>query len=168
MTTPNRAGYILSLIGFFVFVPVCRAEPAPPGPDPTRFERAGQLIERAIEEGNLPGAVLLVGQGDRVLYRKAFGSRSVRPQRVAMTEDTVFDLASLSKPVGCATSIMLLAERGKLRLTNPVAKYVPAFAANGKDAITIEQLLLHRGGLIPDNPLSDYDQGPGKALQNVY
>src|SRR3954451_14661425 len=111
MTTPDRAGYILSLIALFVFIPVCRAEVTPPRPDPTRFERAGLLIERAIEEGNLPGAVLLVGQGDRVLYRKAFGSRSVQPQRAAMTEDTILDLASLSKPVGCATSVMLLAER---------------------------------------------------------
>jgi uncharacterized protein YbbC (DUF1343 family)/CubicO group peptidase (beta-lactamase class C family) len=133
-----------------------------------RFSRADQLIEKAIEESKLPGAVLLVGQGDQVLYRKAYGSRAVQPQRVAMTPDTVFDLASLSKPVGCATSVMILAERGKLKLTDPVAKYLPAFAANGKQAITVEQLLLHRGGLIPDNPLPDFDKGPAAALANVF
>jgi uncharacterized protein YbbC (DUF1343 family)/CubicO group peptidase (beta-lactamase class C family) len=133
-----------------------------------RFSRADELIEKAIVESKLPGAVLLVGQGDQVLYRKAYGSRAVQPQRVAMTPDTVFDLASLSKPVGCATSVMILAERGKLKLTDPVAKYLPAFAANGKQAITIEQLLLHRGGLIPDNPLPDFDKGPAAAMANVF
>src|SRR3954449_12996363 len=123
-----------------------------PGPD---FSRADQLIETAIDRGLAPGAVLLVGQGDRVLYRRAYGYRSVQPHREAMTVDTVFDLASLSKPVGCATSVMLLAERGKLNVHDAVSKYLPAFASHGKDKITIEQLLLHRGGLIPDNPIED-------------
>src|SRR3954453_8672293 len=90
------------------------------GQGPGPFFRADQLIEKAIEESKLPGAVLLVGEGDKVLYRKAYGSRAVQPQRVAMTSDAIFDLASLSKPVGCATSIMILAERGKLKLTDPV------------------------------------------------
>ena len=84
-----------------------------------------------------------------------------------MTLDTVFDLASLSKPVGCATSIMLLAERGKLNVADPVAKHLPAFAASGKQDITIEQLLLHRGGLIADNPISDYQHGPEEAMKRV-
>ena len=132
------------------------------------FGRADQAIEKAIEEGQIPGGVLLVGQGDWVVYRKSYGSRSLHPERVAMTADTIFDLASLSKPVGCATSVMLLAERGKLRLSDPAAKYLPAFAASGKESITIEQLLLHRGGLIPDNPLSDYEKGPQASLANVF
>jgi CubicO group peptidase (beta-lactamase class C family) len=133
------------------------------GQGPGPFARADELIEKAIEDSKLPGAVLLVGQGNKILYRKAYGSRAVQPKRVPMTVDTVFDLASLSKPVGCATSIMILAERGKLRVTDPVAKYLPAFAANGKQSITVEQLLLHRGGLIPDNPLPDYDKGSRRS-----
>jgi uncharacterized protein YbbC (DUF1343 family)/CubicO group peptidase (beta-lactamase class C family) len=84
-----------------------------------------------------------------------------------MTVDTIFDLASLSKPVGCATSVMLLAERGKLNVKDPVAKYLPAFAANGKDKVTIENLLLHRGGLVPDNAIEDFKDGPAKALERV-
>ena len=138
------------------------------GQDPGPFARADELIEKAIEDSKLPGAVLLVGQGNKILYRKAYGSRAVQPKRVPMTVDTAFDLASLSKPVGCATSIMILAERSKLRLTDPVANYLPAFAANGKQSITVEQLLLHRGGLIPDNPLPDYDKGPREAMANVF
>src|SRR5213078_2171060 len=113
------------------------------------FGKADALIETAIDRGQIPGAVLLVGQGDRTLYREAYGSRSVLPRREPMTVDTIFDLASLSKCVGCAPSVMLLAERGKLNVHDPVCKYLPAFASNGKAQITIEQLLLHRGGLVP-------------------
>ena len=157
------------LTALLILVLCATASAAPPGPAGSPdFAVADQLIERAIEESQLPGAVLLVGRGDQVLYRKAYGSRAVQPARVPMTVDTVFDLASLSKPVGCATSVLLLAERGKLRLTDPVARYLPAFSANGKGAITIEQLLMHRGGLIPDNSLSDYEKGPHAALANVY
>ena len=165
--TPTRR----LLFGVSLAVTVVSAHPAglfASHVDPDAFFEADESIEKAIEKGQIPGAVLLVGQGDRIVYRKAYGSRSLRPEPAAMTADTIFDLASLSKPVGCATSVMLLAERGKLRLSDPAAKYVPAFAANGKEAITIEQLLLHRAGLIPDNPLSDYDKGSQASLANVF
>lgn len=131
------------------------------------FDRADTLINTAVERGQIPGAVLLVGKGDRVLSRRAYGARSLQPAREAMTPDTIFDLASLSKPVGCATAVMLLAERGKLTLTDPVAKYLPVFAANGKAGVTIEQLLLHRGGLIPDNPIEDYLHGRSEAINRI-
>src|SRR2546428_2377012 len=150
-----------------VLVSLCSESLCAP-PEPAAFIRADQLIERAIAESRIPGAVLLVGQDDRVVYRKAYGFRSVQPQRTPMTIDTVFDLASLSKPVGCATSIMILAERGKLRVTDPVAKYIPAFAANGKEKFTIEDLLLHRGHLIPDNDIEDYQDGPAAAWGEIY
>src|SRR5688500_5529958 len=139
----------------------------PAGGNPPDFGRADLLIETAVDRGNIPGAVLLVGRGDTILYRQAYGSRSIRPGREPMTADTVFDLASLSKPVGCATSVMLLAERGKLNVKDTVARYLPAFASNGKDKITIEQLLLHRGGLIADNPISDYANDPDDAIKRV-
>ena len=145
---------------------VSRAAPAADAPPP-EFDRADRLIETAIERGHAPGAVLLVGHGDRVLYRKAYGWRAVELRREPMTVDTVFDLASLSKPVGCATSVMLLAERGKLSVHDPVCKYLPAFAANGKERITIEQLLIHRGGLIADNSIEDYARGPEEAIERV-
>lgn len=112
--------------------------------------------ERAIEAKELPGAVVLLGKGDEIVFEKAYGSRSVQPTTRPMTTDTIFDLASLSKCVGTATSVMLLADRGKIDLAAPVATYLPAFGVNGKEAITVEQLLLHRGGMIADNPLKDY------------
>ena len=81
-----------------------------------------------------------------------------------MTRDTVFDMASLTKPVATATSVMVLLERGKFRLGDKVVTYLPELKGNGKDAITIEQLLRHRSGLVPDDPISDYDEGPADRL----
>jgi len=148
----------------WVFLLVLACARASAAPD---FTRADGLIETAIDRGLAPGAVLLVGQGDQVLYRQAYGSRLLQPRREAMTADTIFDLASLSKCVGCAPSVMMLAERGKLSVKDPVAKYLPAFASNGKGKITIEDLLLHRGGLIPDNPIEDFKDGPAKAMERI-
>jgi uncharacterized protein YbbC (DUF1343 family)/CubicO group peptidase (beta-lactamase class C family) len=151
------AAWVLALV-------LALAQAASAAPD---FGRADGLIESAIARALAPGAVLLVGQGDKVIYRQAYGSRSLQPRREPMTVDTVFDLASLSKPIGCATSVMLLAERGKLNVKDPVAKYLPSFAANGKERITIEDLLLHRGGLIADNPIEDFKGGPAEAMKRV-
>src|SRR4051812_22492120 len=122
MTKTPRLLFPSAILALVLLVPGLGPRARGAGQELGRFSRADELIEKAIEESKLPGAVLLVGEGDKVLYRKAYGSRAVQPQRVAMTSDAIFDLASLSKPVGCATSIMILAERGKLKLTDPVAK----------------------------------------------
>ncbi len=126
------------------------------------------FIPAALREGNIPGAVVLIGRGDQTLYHKAFGERLVEPQRLPMTQETVFDLASLTKPIATATSIMILAERGKITLTDPVAKYIPAFAASGKAAVTVEQLLLHRGGLPADTAISDYAGNRDVIVQQLF
>lgn len=133
-----------------------------------RMQTADQLINEAIGRKELPGAVLLVGLGDQIVYRKAFGLRTADPQPVPMTPDTIFDMASVTKPVACATSIMILVERGKLSLADKVATYIPAFGANGKENVTVEHLLLHRGGLVPDNPMEDYSEGPAKAWDRIW
>src|SRR5215510_407147 len=106
--------------------------------DSARMAEADGIIEAAIARKGIPGAVLMVERGSKTVYLKAYGNRAVQPEVAAMSTDTIFDMASLSKPVGCATSIMILAERGKLKISDPVAKYIPAFAANGKEKITIE------------------------------
>jgi len=84
-----------------------------------------------------------------------------------MTTDTVFDMASITKPVATATSIMKLVEDGRLRLTDKVTNHFPEFAKHGKDAITIQDLLVHQSGLIPDNALSDYLDGPELAWERI-
>ncbi|MGO8793228.1 MAG: serine hydrolase [Candidatus Sulfotelmatobacter sp.] len=109
-----------------------------------------KIIESAIREGTIPGAVLVVGHDGQVIYRKAYGERALEPRREAMTVDTIFDVASLTKVIVTTTAVMQLVERGKVRLNDPVAKYLPEFAQNGKEDITVRQLLTHYSGLEPD------------------
>ncbi len=115
------------------------------------------IIQDAIHDGKIPGAVLLVGHGGKVVYRKAYGSRALEPRREAMTADTIFDLASLTKVIATTTCVMRLFEQGKIKLNDPVARYLPEFAQNGKDDITVRQLLVHYSGLREDLDLTDKD-----------
>ena len=107
------------------------------------------LIEEAIRENRLPGAVVLIGQNENVLYRKAFGHRAKVPNFEPMTVDTIFDLASLTKIVATTTSIMKLVEDGSIALEDPVTRYIPEFKRHGKSQITVRHLLTHMSGLRP-------------------
>ncbi len=111
------------------------------------------ILQSAVEHDEIPGAVLLVEHRGKVVYEKAVGMRALMPSREAMTTDTIFDIASLTKVVATAPSVMKLVEEGKLRLDDPVSRYLPDFTSNGKDQITIRMLLTHTGGLAPDPPL---------------
>jgi uncharacterized protein YbbC (DUF1343 family)/CubicO group peptidase (beta-lactamase class C family) len=143
------------------------AEPAALGFDPDRLARIDRAVERQIAAKNVPGAVVLVGRHGRLAWARAYGQRAVEPAAEPMTRDTIFDMASLTKPLATATSVLILAERGKVRLADPLVKYLPEFDNHGKSAITIEHLLRHRTGLIADNPLSDYADGPEKAWERI-
>src|SRR5215472_8347531 len=90
------------------------------------------IMEKAVADGNIPGGVLLIGHNGRVVYRRAFGSRSLEPALEPMTLDTIFDLASLTKCIATTTSIMKLVQEGRVRLNDTVATYLPEFAQNGK------------------------------------
>lgn len=118
--------------------------------------RIDAAVQGAIERKEIPGAVVLIVAGDRVVLHRAYGLRAKEPEERTMTRGTLFDLASLTKPIATATSILLLAERGALRLSDAAARHVPELAANGKGAVTIEQLLLHTSGLPADNAIADY------------
>src|SRR5229473_3902081 len=132
-----------------------RAKPADVGISAERLAKIEPLIQGAIQQGQLPGAVIVVVRQGRICYRESFGFRSRQPTSTPMTIDTVFDLASLTKPIATATSLMILLEQGKFHLQDRVARYLPEFGQSGKDKITIEQLLLHTAGLIGDNPVED-------------
>jgi uncharacterized protein YbbC (DUF1343 family) len=135
--------------------------------DPAVLARIEPVVQNAIAHGDMPGAVVAVLHDGKIVYRQAFGQRAVKPQPESMTVDTIFDLASLTKPIATATSVMLLIERGKLKLDGPAATYWPAFVANGKNKVTIEQLLTHTSGLLADNPVGDYADGPERALERI-
>ena len=134
---------------------------------PAGFSPIAPLVEAAIARHDLPGAVVLVGRGDAVAYHRAFGQRAVAPTAEAMTEDTIFDLASLTKVVATTTSVMKLMEEGRIRLNDPVATFIPAFGKYGKSGITVRQLLTHTSGLRPDLELEVEFSGAEEAIRRA-
>jgi CubicO group peptidase (beta-lactamase class C family) len=130
-------------------------------------------VEKSIAEGMYPGAVILVRHRGHTIYRGVFGNRRLEPDVAPMRYDTIFDIASLSKVVVTTPAIMQLIEHDKLDLDAPVARYWPAFAANGKSEVTIRQLLTHTSGLKPDitDPLHPNSHpswhGEHSALQQI-
>jgi uncharacterized protein YbbC (DUF1343 family)/CubicO group peptidase (beta-lactamase class C family) len=149
--------------------------PAPTSLAPTAAAKVGSslsvldsILRDAIEDKQMPGAVLLVGHNGQVVYRKAFGNRALEPRREPMTADTIFDIASLTKVVATTTAVMQLAEKGKVRLNDPVVKYIPEFGENGKDEITVRNLLTHYSGLRPDFDLDPAWQGREAAFRLAF
>ncbi|HUB18574.1 MAG TPA: serine hydrolase domain-containing protein [Acidobacteriaceae bacterium] len=133
-----------------------------------RFAAIDQLVNHAVAEHLLPGAVVEVGHDGHVVLRRAYGMRSLEPTREKMTVDTIFDMASLTKCLATATAVMQLYQHGDFRFDDPVAKYLPAFAAKGKQDITIRELLTHYSGLPPDLPLANPWEGKNTAYQMAF
>jgi SSS family transporter len=119
------------------------------------FAPVSGVVETAIAANKLPGAVVVVGHGGGIVFEQAYGDRAQEPAVEPMTTDTIFDMASLSKCLVTATAVMQLVEAGKVNVDAPVAKYLPRFAANGKGAVTVRELLTHYSGLPPDVDLKD-------------
>jgi uncharacterized protein YbbC (DUF1343 family)/CubicO group peptidase (beta-lactamase class C family) len=126
-----------------------------------------EIVEKAIRTGKIPGAVILIGSQDKVIYRRAFGNRAIVPKKLPMTVDTIFDLSSLTKVIATTTALMQLVERGKLCLEDTVAEYWPEFKDNGKDSITVRELLTHYSGLGSDLDLKKKWAGYNIALKEI-
>ena len=129
--------------------------------------RMDAAINEEIRQHHLPGAVVLVGRKGRIIWQQSYGSRAVEPVREAMTPETIFDVASLTKVVATATSIMILVERGKVRLNDPLSLYIPELKGEGRENITIEQLLTHRSGYAPDFDLRERWSGYDEAIKRL-
>lgn len=125
------------------------------------------IVDEAVQSHLIPGAVLLISHNNEVVYRKAYGLKAWLPDREPMALDTIFDAASLTKVIATTPCVMRLFEQGKLRIDDPVIKYLPEFQ-DGKSDITIRLLMTHFSGLPPDVDLvpvwSGYQTGIDKAL----
>jgi uncharacterized protein YbbC (DUF1343 family)/CubicO group peptidase (beta-lactamase class C family) len=153
------------------------SRPAAPGRavnDP-RLADVDSVIEQSIAKDEIPGGVLLVGSHGRMVWRKAYGSRAILPKREAMTPDTIFDLASLTKVFATTAAVMKLVEQGKVRLNDPAAKYIPELGTEGaiadKNQITVRQLLTHTAGFAPDPTDANIPSGWAGAdplLREIY
>ncbi|AVR06462.1 serine hydrolase [Burkholderia thailandensis] len=134
---------------------------------PSAAVAIGAAIDAEIADGHIAGAVVVTGDAGGVRERVARGARVTGPAAEPMTADTVFDLASLTKAVATATAVMQLAERGRLALDAPAARYWPAFAARGKAGVTIRQLLAHTSGLPPGVSSARALRGRAAVLADV-
>jgi hypothetical protein len=132
------------------------------------FRQIDRIVEGGIAAKKFPGAVVIAGHNGKIIFHKAYGNSSLIPAPEPMTEDTIFDLASLTKVLATAPAIMQLYEQGRFQLNDPVAQYLPQFAANGKQDITIRQLLTHYSGLPPDVSLDDPWGGKEEGLRRAF
>jgi uncharacterized protein YbbC (DUF1343 family) len=156
-------------------IPVVAATP-PPVPkltteapveiDPmaARFAGLDPVVEQAIEAGKMPGCVIVVGRSDGVVFEKAYGARALQPDRVPMTTDTVFDIASLTKAVATTTSLMILVDRGAVDLDARASRYVPELAST---TFTVRHLLLHTSGLPPVTAMADWGLGRPELMRRI-
>ena len=131
------------------------------------FNEIDAAILESIETGALPGAVVVITHHGETVYRKAFGDRSLEPVIEPMTVETIFDLASLTKVIATAPSVMALVDDGEIHLHDPVSDYIPGFEQYGKTEITIAHLLTHVSGLRPDFPLEDEFEGFDIAIDRA-
>jgi uncharacterized protein YbbC (DUF1343 family) len=130
-----------------------------------RWAPIGSVVEAAIAAGKMPGCVVVVGRHDDILFEHAYGSRSLLPERSPMTAETVFDLASLTKPVATATSIMILVDRGKIDLDARASTYVPELAR--LPPFTVRQLLIHTSGLPAGTPMSEWSPNRAEVIRHI-
>lgn len=147
--------------------PLQRVAPEQVGMDSRRLMYADEAIEAAIAGKDIPGAVLAVVRHGKMAYLKAYGNRRICPDVEPMTVSTVFDMASCSKSMSTAVCAMILAERGKLRMQDPVSLYMPSFrdweSEDGKEkgVIRIADLMTHTSGLPPYAPVTELERKYG-------
>ena len=125
------------------------------------------VVEQAIRQQECPGAVIVVGHNGRIVYQQAFGHVLYEPHSPRMTMNTFFDMASLTKVTATTPAIMQLFEQGKIRLDDAVANYWPEFGQNGKQDVTVRELLTHYSGLPPDLPLEKPWMGHDFAMKLI-
>ncbi|MGH7952821.1 MAG: serine hydrolase domain-containing protein, partial [Limisphaerales bacterium] len=137
---------------------------------PDKLAAMDAAINTAIANHKCPGGVLwLERDGNNAtplgIYHKAYGSRAIVPKREKMTENTVFDMASLTKVIATTPAVMLLIQRGEVKLDAPVATYIPEFTGGEKDEVTVRELLTHTSGLPPDIETKTDWHGEATAIQ---
>jgi CubicO group peptidase (beta-lactamase class C family) len=145
-----------------------QADPGSIGLRAAQLNRIDEAVAASIGAHEIPGAVVLVARQGKIGYWKAFGSRALQPQVEPMTQDTIFDMASLTKVMATTPAIMLLTQNGQLRLGDRVRRCLPLFTGGGKENITVRQLLIHYSGLPADFDLSKPWQGREAALAELW
>ncbi|HEY0427610.1 MAG TPA: exo-beta-N-acetylmuramidase NamZ domain-containing protein [Pyrinomonadaceae bacterium] len=167
----QSAIFFAFLLFTFVFANAQGLPVAPPqtvGMSAEKLNRIDALVEKDIADKKLPGAVVLIGHKGKIVFRKAYGNRALVPTVEKMTVDTIFDVASLTKVVATTTSIMILVERGQIRLNDTIGKFIPEIEDKDVKNVTIQQLMTHVSGFAPDFDLRQKWTGREGMLQALY
>jgi len=179
----NLKNSLVPFLLIFIFLSACKVEPeylpqARPesvGMSTARLARVDGIIREAVECKDFPGAVILVARKGKTVWRKAFGYGQWVPEKKPMSASMMFDLASITKPVATATSVMILVEQGRLRLWDKVTDFVPEFSVcvgeegeKSEDAC-IWHLLTHTSGLPPYTEVEEVEEkyGAPVALESM-
>src|SRR5262245_26277070 len=139
--------------------------PSSVGMDAGRLAAIDAVVSEGLKQKKMPGCVVLIARHGKIVHFKAYGDRCVNPKE-PMTTDTIFDMASVTKPVATASSVMLLVERGLVKTTDRLADHFPKYLPELKEGVTIAQLLTHTTGMIPDLPISAFP-GPSTAREKL-
>jgi uncharacterized protein YbbC (DUF1343 family) len=160
-------GFVLLILS--VLIQPLLSTPAHPLQTLSKEDEAAieEVTKKALQRGQTPGAVILIGSQENVLYRRASGYRAIRPKKEPMTVDTLFDLASLTKVVATTTAVMQLVERGKIGLEDPITQYWPGLQWNGKERISLRHLLTHYSGLCPGLSLKPVWSGTEEGFKRI-
>jgi len=141
--------------------------PSAVGMSAARLQKIDRFLARAIKAGGFPGGAVVIGRRGATVLEKGFGNLSWSTKAPVVPQQTIYDLASLTKVVATTTAIMILYDQGKVRLEDPVSKFIPAFSGGAKDDITVRQLLEHRSGLPAGRDLWRIALSPDEARRAV-
>ena len=129
------------------------------------MQRVDETCRRGVAAGAFPGAVVLVGDSEGILFHRAYGHRALAPERLPMMPDTVFDLSSLTKPLATTTAMMLLVRDGRLHPDDRVCTVIPEFSRGARTEVTFRQLLNHTSGLPAWKPYYESVIPAGAGIQ---
>jgi CubicO group peptidase (beta-lactamase class C family) len=142
-------------------------DPEEAGMSAARLAQVDLVMQRAIEAGGFPGAAVIIGRRDAIVWERGYGRLDYRSNAPVQADSTLYDVASLTKVVATAAAAMVLVDRGKLQLDDPVSRYLPEFARGDKARVTVRDLLTHRSGLPPGRALSRAGGSVAGARQAV-
>ncbi len=132
------------------------------------FTNIDEVIQSAITDSAFPGAVILVSKEGKIIYEKAFGHLSYDDTSAVVTTNTIYDIASLTKVIATTTAAMICYDRNLFDIDDPVSNYIPEFAQNGKENVTIKNLLLHNSGLPSFKPFYKKYSSPDEVISDIY
>ncbi|HJQ20802.1 MAG TPA: serine hydrolase [Gemmatimonadaceae bacterium] len=133
----------------------------------TRLAKIDRVLARGIKAGGFPGGAVVIGRRGATVLQKGYGNLSWSGKSAVLPDETIYDLASLTKVVATTTAIMILFDQGRIHLDDKVSQFIPSFSGGMKDDVTIQQLLEHRSGLPAGRDLWRIALTPGEARQAV-